>query len=83
MQAEERDKEVKANGYGGKSSCHLYGKSLPRFFYSTSFKGKPVDCISLNGLDKVYCQALTGNLYQFNFLFMFVLSKCSFLLLEP
>ena len=54
MQAEERDKEVKANGYGGKSSYHLHGKSLPRDFYSTSFKGKPIDRISINGLDKVY-----------------------------
>ena len=65
MQAEERDKEVKANGYGGKSSCHLHGKSLPRHFYYTSFKGKPIDRVSL---DKVYCRALSGNFYQFNFL---------------
>ena len=55
MQAEERDKEVKAYRYGGKSSYHLHGKSLPRYFYSTSFEGKPIDRISLNGLDKVYC----------------------------
>ena len=55
MQAEERDKEVKANGYGGKSSYHLHGKSLPRDFYSISSKGKPIDRISINGLDKVYC----------------------------
>ena len=68
MQAEERDKDVKANRYGAKSSCHLHGKSLPRYFYSTLFKGKQIDCISLNGLDKVYCGALIANYYQFNYL---------------
>ena len=68
MQAEERDIKVKANGCGGRSSCHLHGKSLPRVFYSASSRGKPINCISLNGLDKVYCQALIVNFYQFNFL---------------
>ena len=47
--------------------CSLDEK-LPRYFYSTLFKGKQIDCISLNGLDKVYCGALIANFYQFNYL---------------
>ena len=42
-------------------------------YYSTSFKGKQIDRISLNGLDKVYCRAYVNCQFLSIQLFMFVL----------